>query len=144
MEISIAAVPTQWVAYRSATSTLQCLGNNIQSTLGPIYGMSGVSGTPYARYLEWRDVDCDFQAGVLLRARVHPQGDISVDLYNACKAVRVAFRGTYEDRYQAHEAARAHALENGMEVGGPLWEVFDGPPDAEGVAKVVIYLPLVT
>jgi effector-binding domain-containing protein len=118
------------------------LGVSIQEALRPIYEIEGIAGTPYARYLEWREEDCDFQAGVLLPQRVAAVQDVCVDQYPAYTAVHVEYTGTYERRLDAHRACREWLEARGLAQGGPMWEVFDGPPDEFGIAKVLVYLPV--
>ena len=128
--------------YRMSSSTHKDLGSSIQKLLRPLYEMPDVSGVPYARYLEWRDDDCDFQAGILLRNRVPQTETACVDLYAACTAVHIEYRGTYEGLSQAHRVCREYLKAHGLTQGGPAWEVFDGPPDESGIAKVLVYWPV--
>lgn len=142
MQVSVTTVPARWVAYRWVSTTWPDVGAAIQLALGPIYGVPGVRGTPFARYVEVGEDGVRLQAGVLLREPVQPVGDIHVDYVDAVLAVYVEFFGPYPGRESAHRLAEATLASIGKKTGGKLWEVFDGPPDDDGNAKVKVYLPI--
>lgn len=114
--------------------------------LGAVYefasGNLGESRAPYARYLEWRESDCDLQAGVQLAGPMQSTDGTTTDHYSACKALVGVFIGPYHQLVDAHAEIRAYANAEGHVLSGPCWEVYDGPPAEDGTAKTVIYYPV--
>lgn len=147
-EILIKTVSAKWVACRRVTCAHDKIGESITApTVYPgIYDLARrhdvQAGPPYARYLQWRENDCDIQCGVPLSGPIPPEGDIAVDFYTACRVVSYTFIGPYSGLGQAHEKVIAYIKENELKHGGPCWEIYDGPGDPDGNATTHICYPI--
>jgi effector-binding domain-containing protein len=148
VEVELLSIKQHWVAYRRATCTHDRIGETITSPLmlPDIYAHAAKHGAkasaPYARYLDWREKDCDIQVGVMLSESVPPTGDITVDLYSACRALVLTFSGPYSELRQAWDAGFLALREQALQPGGAPWEYYDGPPNEDGVAKTVLHFPI--
>lgn len=147
--VEILSVCDQWVAYRRVTCERDKIGQTITgSDVFPgIYELASKheakAGPPFARYIEWRESDCDISCGVPLSQQIPQEGNIVVDRYTACKLAMLSFRGPYSDLGQAHEAVMNYIKAEGLQFGGPCWEVYDGPPNDDGIAMTHVCYPIV-
>lgn len=141
-EFDVLTVSSQWVAYRRVTCDKDKIGATITApnVYPGIYELAkkhGVkAGPPYARYIQWRENDCDILCGVPICSPIPPEGDIIVDLYTACRLVSYTHVGSYADLGQAHDKVIAYIKENNFKHGGPCWEIYDGPGNPDGTATV--------
>ena len=146
--IEVLTVSSQWVAYRRVSCTHDQIGATI--TAPDIYpGIyehaskhGAKSGPPFARYIEWRENDCDILCGIPLTTPIPPDGNIMVDHYTSCKLVTYLFKGPYSRLGEAHEAVIAYLKKHGLKHGGPCWEIYDGPGDENGIATTHVCYPI--
>jgi effector-binding domain-containing protein len=148
VKIRVRSIPKCWVEYRRATCSHDKIGETITAPnmLPGIYELARENdahpGPPYARYLEWREKDCDMQIGVGLTKAIPSDGDITCDLYSACLAVVAEFDGAYDRLTSVHEACRDYIEREELKYGGACWEVYVGPAGADGVAHTEVYYPI--
>jgi effector-binding domain-containing protein len=53
------------------------------------------------------------------------------------------FIGPYAELPAAHSECDKFIEDNAHVLGGPCWEIYDGPPAEDGTAKTLIYYPIV-
>ena len=141
-DIDVLTVSSQWVAYRRVTCSKDKIGEAITAPnvypgiyeLAKKYNVK--PGPPYARYIQWREDDCDILCGIPLCGPIPPEGDIIVDFYTACRIAMYTFVGPYSELGNAHKKVIEYIKTQGLRHGGPCWEVYDGPGNPDGTATV--------
>ncbi len=93
-----------------------------------------MAGPPMCLYHDWREADCDIEAGVPIAGEPDLFGDIHVTHLPAHKAVTVVHVG-YDTLSEAHEAVMHYLKENGMQPSGSPWESYIDDPGETGMDK---------
>jgi effector-binding domain-containing protein len=117
-----------------------CGHDQIGPTLGVLYGKVTAAmkahgltmdGPPFCLYTEWREFDCDLEAGCRIFGEPPTEGEVTGSKLPACTAVMTTHVGPYDGLPEAHAACDRWIQENGKEFAGPCWEVYITDPDRE-------------
>ena len=127
-------------AIRTLATTGTCAHDQIGPTLGRLYGKVQsamrehgftMTGPPYSKYTDWRESDCDLEAGCPVEGDGSPTGEVFLTELPACKAVVTLHCGHYSKLPEAHAAVQQWIKENGKEFAGPCWEIYLTDPEKE-------------
>lgn len=146
--ISTEATTPLWVAFRRATCAHTEIGATITAPqmLPGIYKSADDAGVrashPFARYVAWRETDCDLEIGVLLDEPFDPPEGIEVAEWATQYCAVARFHGPYSQLAPIYENLRSYLEANGLDRSGPPWEVYPGPGTEPGVGPVHIFQPV--
>lgn len=104
-----------------------------------------ISGPPFARYLCWRDEDCDLEGGLPVERAVTTTGDVTSGEIGGYMAAKTVHTGAYSALSDAHRAAIGWIEQHGYKVAGSPWESYiDDPADVPDTAclRTEVYWPI--
>lgn len=89
---------------------------------------AAISGPPFARYLCWREHDCDLEGGLPVAHSVPSEGEVRAAQIGGCTAAKTVHTGPYSGLSEAHRAAIAWIEQHGYRVAGSPWESYIDDP----------------
>ncbi|MFT5919790.1 MAG: effector-binding domain-containing protein [Granulosicoccus sp.] len=132
----IQVVDVQEMKYLTVTGTVH--PNEIGEFLGRSYGMIGaalngaeMAGQPSAIFHAYSDTLTQMEAAMLVSEVVQGTTEVDFRSYDAHKALKINFLGWYGDVGPAHNAMDDYMQTNGLEMAGPVREVYVTDPGAE-------------
>ena len=117
-----------------------CAHDQIGPTIARIFAMVTpvmqergltMEGPPHCLYLDWRESDCDIEAGCPVSGETPTEGEVFGSELPACTAVVTMHVGAYEKLAETHSACHEWIAANGKEHAGPCWEVYLTDPQRE-------------
>lgn len=112
--------------------------DEIGATLGASYGAmgaavgeDGMAGRPTALFYSYTDTLTEMEAAMPIAEVMEAPEGMEVKTLDSCSALKIDFYGWYGDTEGAHMAMDAHMQANGLEMAGPVREVYVTDPGAE-------------
>jgi effector-binding domain-containing protein len=145
-EFEVKDVPAMTVLATRATCRHDEIGARLAEILPHAVRRAGpfVAGPPLCIYREWRDEDCDIEAGVPVKGEPDLFGDWILTHVPAHRAVTVVHSGGPGTLSEAHRALQRWLAEQGKELAGAPWESY--PEDLQQVgsheARTVVGWPV--
>lgn len=99
--------------------------------MGATIGEDGMAGRPTALFYSYSDTLTEMDAAMPIVETMKAPKGMEVKAMDACKALKIDFYGWYGDTEGAHMAMDAHMEANGLEMSGPVREVYVTDPGAE-------------
>jgi effector-binding domain-containing protein len=139
---------------KTLTTKGTCAHDQIGPTLERLLAKAGavmkesglrMEGPPFCLYTEWRETDCDLEAGCPISGEAPTDGEVTGSHLPTCTAVVTIHTGPYDLLPQTHAACAEWIQEKGKEFAGPCWEVYLTDPGKEPDASkwiTQVYYPI--
>ena len=129
----------------------QAKAEDISEALGsafvPIFQHATANGIPFAgpptaRYVSFGPGLVTAEAGMPVAAAAEASGEILAGSLVGGEVVSTIHKGPYDSLNLGHEAIQTWMMQNGLEAGGPPWEVYltdpgEVPDPAEWLTEII-------
>ena len=136
-EFEVKEIPAMTLLAERAT----CAHGEIGAKLGEIFPHAAkraghfIAGPPMCLYHDWRESDCDLEAGLPVSGEPDLFGSLIISHLPAQKAVTVIHSGGYDKLSEAHDALLEWTRAHNMEVVGAPWESYIDDPNEVGLTE---------
>ncbi|HVT11845.1 MAG TPA: GyrI-like domain-containing protein [Fimbriimonadaceae bacterium] len=117
-----------------------CAHDQIGPTIGILYGKITpvmkeygleMDGPPFCRYMDWRDTDCDIEAGCWIQGDGPKEGEVHEGGTPGGRAVFTRHVGPYDALKGAHDGCTSYIAANGLKMSCAPFEVYVTDPGME-------------
>lgn len=126
--IEVREAPAQPCLIVRGVCEQSAIGEFLSSVYPKLFGYAAAKGAtpgaPFARYPDWREDDCDIEAGITLDAPTEGSEEIEASALGGCRVARATHTGSYEGLSGAHEAVMAYVEGKGLSLSGAPYEVY--------------------
>jgi effector-binding domain-containing protein len=145
--VTVATVPARPTAVVPTATTWAEFPSLWGKLLGEVYGVVRgrqelETGTPpeaWQNIMLYKDDRPTVEVGVLVAGPFESVGRVVLSELPGGRVATAVHRGDYARLGDTHGAIRAHVKAEGLELAGPLWEIYGHPGDNPDDAETEIY-----
>ncbi|MFT6850042.1 MAG: effector-binding domain-containing protein [Sphingobacteriales bacterium] len=134
-EVKLTEVPSMFAVTSTGTAPYADIAAKLSELYSAVTGSIAkqkleINGMPFAIYHEWGET-VKIEAGICTKSLGKSKGAIEAKELLGGKVAMTSYYGPYMELGLAHEAVQSFLKNNGMEINGSSWEVYETDPMLE-------------